>query len=111
MVYWRKPSCSSYRSLSASNIFSHSSSGGLNMKLYFYQPITEVIPNEDWREDILSSSTESGNNILNSIYFAEFEINSEPECLQFSLVIAIFKELNIPLPLINGLSLVIGSVS
>ena len=79
----------------------------MDLTPYFYEPLSRVIPSESWPEDILGSDA-GEDSIFGLVYKANLAIEADKDYLLILAIVAIMDELELPLPLLNGISIVIG---
>jgi hypothetical protein len=79
---------------------------------YFLRPISEIISDAHWPGGVLPAGEEAEEgSLLDRIFVAEYSVGYDADYLEASIILAIFEGLRVPMPLLEGLSLVIGGTS
>jgi len=75
-----------------------------------YIPLSQLIPTEIWPEDLFSAfGSGEGGNLLDKLFHADYSYSDYGSRFELKLTLMILAELEIPLPFINGVSIVLGS--
>ncbi len=73
-------------------------------------PLSQLISTEIWPEELFSAfGSGEGGNLLDKLFHADYSYSDYGSRFELKSTLMIMEELEIPLPVLNGISIVLGS--